>query len=276
MYMLLCGPMFSFLLEIHLGVGLLSVTVFLFFFFLSKKYIGTYFFFFLIIYLFFLAMPGLNCGMWDLVPWPGIEPGPPSLGAQNLSHWTTRETPVDISLYLSSFSPIPILAPVWALQDLLFELETACPFKLTLQAKPADSASSVNFQQLSEWQLFLLITLSTNSFHLNANSGLPLTDLVYCRISFLFLTSSSFPETPCLLSAHSPTLFWSMGFPGGSDGKRIHLQCRRPGFYPLVGKIPWRRKWQPIQYSCFENLTDRGAWQATVHAVAKSQTLLSD
>ena len=30
------------------------------------------------------------------------------------------------------------------------------------------------------------------------------------------------------------------------------------------------------QYSCFENLTDRGAWRATVQAVAKSQTLLSD
>ena len=26
---------------------------------------------------------------------------------------------------------------------------------------------------------------------------------------------------------------------------RTHLQCRRPGFHPWVGKIPWRRKWQP-------------------------------
>ena len=24
-----------------------------------------------------------------------------------------------------------------------------------------------------------------------------------------------------------------------------HLQCRRPGFAPWAGKIPWRRKWQP-------------------------------
>ena len=29
-----------------------------------------------------------------------------------------------------------------------------------------------------------------------------------------------------------------------SDDK-VHLQCRRPGFNPWVGKIPWRRKWQP-------------------------------
>ena len=33
-------------------------------------------------------------------------------------------------------------------------------------------------------------------------------------------------------------------FSGGSDGKSICLQCRRPGFDPWVRKIPWRRKWQ--------------------------------
>ena len=26
---------------------------------------------------------------------------------------------------------------------------------------------------------------------------------------------------------------------------RIRLQCKKPGFNPWVGKIPWRRKWQP-------------------------------
>ena len=32
----------------------------------------------------------------------------------------------------------------------------------------------------------------------------------------------------------------------------------------------------PLQYSCLENPTDRGAWWATVHGVAKSRTRLSD
>ena len=40
-----------------------------------------------------MAATGLNRGMWDVVPWPGIEPGPPALGAWSLSHWTTRELP---------------------------------------------------------------------------------------------------------------------------------------------------------------------------------------
>ena len=32
--------------------------------------------------------------MWNLVPRPGIEPRPPELGVQRLTHWTTREVPV--------------------------------------------------------------------------------------------------------------------------------------------------------------------------------------
>ena len=40
------------------------------------------------------ACATLSCGMWDLVPWPGIEPRPPALGAQSLSHLPTREVPL--------------------------------------------------------------------------------------------------------------------------------------------------------------------------------------
>ena len=38
-------------------------------------------------------MLGLSCGMWDLDPWPGIEPRSPTLGTQSLSHWTTGKSP---------------------------------------------------------------------------------------------------------------------------------------------------------------------------------------
>ena len=36
----------------------------------------------------------------------------------------------------------------------------------------------------------------------------------------------------------------SMTSRGGSDGKSVCLQCRRPGFDAWVRKIPWRRAWQ--------------------------------
>ena len=32
----------------------------------------------------------LHWGTWNLVPWPGVKPGPSVLGARSLSHWTTR------------------------------------------------------------------------------------------------------------------------------------------------------------------------------------------
>ena len=37
----------------------------------------------------------VSCGMWDLVPWPGIEPRPPALGLRSLSDYTTREIPLE-------------------------------------------------------------------------------------------------------------------------------------------------------------------------------------
>ena len=46
----------------------------------------------------YLAVPGLSCGtlglhcnMWDLVPRPGVELGPPVLAAWNLSRWEVLE-----------------------------------------------------------------------------------------------------------------------------------------------------------------------------------------
>ena len=34
-------------------------------------------------------------------------------------------------------------------------------------------------------------------------------------------------------------------YPSWLSGKESTCQCRRHGFYPWVGKIPWRRRWQP-------------------------------
>ena len=43
------------------------------------------------------------------------------------------------------------------------------------------------------------------------------------------------------------SLFWAPGdFPDGSVGKESAMQeTQEMGFHPWVGKIPWRRKWQP-------------------------------
>ena len=55
------------------------------------------------------------------------------------------------------------------------------------------------------------------------------------------------------------------GLPRRHNCKESACQCRRckrHGFDPWFGKIPWNRKWHPLQYSCLENSMDRGARQA--------------
>ena len=49
-----------------------------------------------------------------------------------------------------------------------------------------------------------------------------------------------------------------------------------PGSIPGSGRSPGEGNGNPLHYSCLENPMDRGAWQATVHRVAKSRTRLSD
>ena len=55
------------------------------------------------------------------------------------------------------------------------------------------------------------------------------------------------------------------------SGKESACQYRRCGFNPGLGRCPGERSGTPLQYSCLENPMDRGAWQATVHGVTKSQ-----
>ena len=44
---------------------------------------------------------------------------------------------------------------------------------------------------------------------------------------------------------------------------------RDPGSTPGLGRSPGEGNGNPLQYSCLENLMDRGAWQATVHGACK-------
>ena len=62
---------------------------------------------------------------------------------------------------------------------------------------------------------------------------------------------------------------------GGSDGKESACSAgdiRDPGFIPGSERSPGEGRGNPLQNSCLENSMDRGAWWATVHGVAKSQT----
>ena len=59
-------------------------------------------------------------------------------------------------------------------------------------------------------------------------------------------------------------------FPGSSDNKESAFNAGDPGLISGLGRSPGGRNGHPLRYPCLENPMDRGAWQATVHAVTKS------
>ena len=80
--------------------------------------------------------------------------------------------------------------------------------------------------------------------------------------------------------------FWVsiFGEGGGSDtlpedchlDKESACNSRDLGSMPGLGRSPGEGNDFPLQYSCLENPTDRGSWQATVRGVTKSRNQLSD
>ena len=59
------------------------------------------------------------------------------------------------------------------------------------------------------------------------------------------------------------------GFPHSSVGKKSACSVGDLGSIPGSGSCPGEGNGNPLQYSCLENPMDRGAWQATVHGIAR-------
>ena len=101
-------------------------TLFIFCFSTLKKFI-------------YLAVPGVSCGMWDLVPWLGIEPGLPALGAWSPSHWTARQVPYISPLFSHQSLGLNFLVPKlrcfnWAFGFVPFQLKWENHFQSTGRA----------------------------------------------------------------------------------------------------------------------------------------------
>ena len=95
----------------------------------------------------------------------------------------------------------------------------------------------------------------------------------------LFILNNAPPHPHVMVMFHSSPNWLRQNIWGLSwwfSGKESTCQCRRLGFEPWVREIPWRRKWQSIQYSCLGNTIGIGVWRAMVQGVTKSWTWLSD
>ena len=72
---------------------------------------------------------------------------------------------------------------------------------------------------------------------------------------------------------YNNTVTLSEVFPGSSDGKASAHNAGDQGSIPGSVRSSGEGNGNPLQYSCLENSMDGGGWWATVHGVAKSQTL---
>ena len=63
-----------------------------------------------------------------------------------------------------------------------------------------------------------------------------------------------------------------MGVLGVLDGKESTCNAGDLESISGLGKSPIGGNGNPLQYTCLENSTDRGAWLITVHGIAKHRT----
>ena len=66
------------------------------------------------------------------------------------------------------------------------------------------------------------------------------------------------------------------GFPAGSVVKNPTANAGDEDLIPGSEIYPREENCNPLQYSCLGNSVNRGAWWASIHEVAKSQTRLSN
>ena len=97
-----------------------------------------------------------------------------------------------------------------------------------------------------------------------------------CRKLVVFSTMSFMPQIE-VMTVTSELLFNSNNnisyyFPSGSDGKESACNAGDLGLISGWGIFPGGGNGNQLQYSCLENFMARGAWQATVHGVEKSNT----
>ena len=115
------------------------------------------------------------------------------------------------------------------------------------------------------------VTLSSGGDSAALSNSQKHLSLSQCFCKLCNFLSFSFP----CCSKSTPAVPRGMA-PLGSAGKEAAYSARDLGSNPGSGRSPGEGHGNPLQYSCLENLMDRGAWQATVLEVTKSQTRLSD
>ena len=99
--------------------------------------------------------------------------------------------------------------------------------------------------------------------------------LTYCAGHRCPVSSSERYTVTILFCARSGTTYWTTGASRVPQMVK-NMSAMQETWVQYLGWEDPLEKWHsnPLQYSCLENPMDRGAWWATVHRTAKSQTRL--
>ena len=134
---------------------------------------------------------------------------------------------------------------MWMWQELLQNTHPCVP---VLSAETTEETStdtrilvSVQLKNSGLFQPFLIMSCFQASSAQSLFSEYP-------WFAFVFLWPQSGPSIDWPASWNYWLILWVLGFLGSISGNEPTCQCRRCkrcGFSPWVGKIPWRRAWQP-------------------------------
>ena len=170
-----------------------------------------------------LGMWTFSCSMWDLVPWPEIEHGPPALGAWNLSHWTTRE----VLICTVSYNPLP---------NLIFQRNDDHP-RISVQL-----SHSVMFDSLRSHGLQYASLPCPSPIPKACSNSCPLSQ--WCHPTIL---SSVVPFSSCLQSFPASGSFpMSQFFAVGILIPILQIKNRGTETWPLSGPLSVNRWWAGI------------------------------
>ena len=92
-------------------------------------------------------------------------------------------------------------------------------------------------------------------------------------VAYPFSSWSSWPRKLTWASCIADKFFTN--FSGGWDSKAPACNAGDPDSIPGLGRCPGIGNGDPLQYSCLENPTDRGAWWDTVCGITQNQAWLS-
>ena len=213
--------------------------------------------------------------MQYLSSWPGIRPTPPAVEVRSLNYWMAREVPLNPSEFMAF--------------DELFEWNQG----LLMLGEGAASTSISSSEVWSEVPGFPGGTsVKDSTCHCRRQGLIPVlgrsleegmathSSIVAWRVPW-----TEEPDGPQPIGSQGVGHDWSnliymhtQRFPGFPGGATVKNPPANVGDARVTGSIPGSRKapggGNDNQYSCLGNSMDRGAWQATVHGFAKSQTWL--